>query len=219
MIRPTAMEIASRRCFLYTFSSIDWSSDTFGDTFSSINWSSDNFGDTFCANPPSKNRFRNIQKIIAQLVPQVRGPPHARLLPPATKTVWKNLDFKCEATLPESADGRNPTHRDRRTTRELHAPLPSSPRLLPSPRPYWFQSIPSDRKKFIPNLMDSTEFRRATVLGSDLESRGRPPARCRECSPALQPQPDSHCAPKVNQSESTSTALLHKVALTHRSMY
>ena len=94
----------------------------------------------------------------------------------------------------------------------------------PSPPPHPL-SIPMDTEwseKICLDFSNSTEFRRATVLSSErpwppLISR---PAHDRFCDRLLALVPaDPHCAPKVNQSESTSTAPLHKVALTHCSMY
>ncbi len=61
---------------------------------------------------------------------------HTRFRPPSLPNSAKNLDFKREAALPDSADRQKRTYTDRRTNIKLHAPLPSPPRPpLPLSRP------------------------------------------------------------------------------------
>ena len=136
-----------------TFSSIDWSSDNFGDTFyfyfqsNTIDFQTRLFGDTFRRSDHiwwhffasvnlnisnlvtlliershlvtllrrlrlRKIDFGTFQLGIAQLVPRVRGllgsPPFVHHhLPTPSQTAQKNLDFKREAALPDSANRRN----------------------------------------------------------------------------------------------------------------
>ncbi len=75
----------------------------FGDTI---------FGDTLSVFPFPKIDFGTFQLGIAQLVPRVRGllgsPPFVHHhLPTPSQTAQKNLDFKREAALPDSANRRN----------------------------------------------------------------------------------------------------------------